>query len=164
VSCQIELIQDMAEENSWMNDLLQWRVKALRGGKRKMILLHNKVVRGAISNQRTVGKLEPSISTIEPGDKVRVRAKGEIRYLLDDHGKYKGCRFIDEMYNHCGKTYPVIKLVESFYDEAKRMMCKCNNTVILEGVVCSGRQRLYSVSCDRQCFFFWHTAWLEWPE
>jgi hypothetical protein len=33
--------------------------------------------------------------------------------------------------------------------------------VILEGVLCSGRQRLYSVSCDRNCFFFWHAEWLQ---
>jgi hypothetical protein len=92
---------------------------------------------------------------------VRVHTAEDIRGMLDDHEKYKGCLFIDEMFEHCGKTYKVLKEIDWFFDEAKQKMCKAKNAVILEGVLCSGRQRLYRVSCDRNCFFFWHKDWLE---
>jgi hypothetical protein len=40
-------------------------------------------------------------------------------------------------------------------------LIKCSNVVLLEDVICSGRRTLHNVRCDRNCFLFWHTAWLE---
>ena len=45
-------------------------------------------------------------------------------------------------------------------DEAKQKMCKCKDIVLLEDVLCSGRQKLYFEDCDRCCFYFWHKDWL----
>jgi hypothetical protein len=142
--------------------MLQLRVRVLRHAKREVIFLKNKITRALMGRTEKAIEMDPHMSGLKSGVLVRVRSNDEIEKMLDDHEKYRGCRFINEMYDHCGNTYRVLKIIDNFYDEAKKQMCKCKDTVILEGVVCSGRQRLYSMSCDRQCFFFWHTAWLEW--
>jgi hypothetical protein len=161
MTCQLTSINDIKKQNSWVNNLLQIRVKILRPAKRKAKFLRNRFLRILNPrNQKTIPIIVPS-SDIGPGDIVKVRSVQEILNMLDDHEKYKGCLFIDEMYEHCDKTYKVLKTANYFFDEAKQKMCKAKDSVILEGVVCSGRQRLYSVSCDRNCFFFWHKAWIE---
>jgi len=103
----------------------------------------------------------PEKREIGPEDRVRVRSKKEIRSLLDEEGKYGGCRFMRGMYEHCGNSYRVLKDVDFFFDEARQKMVKTKGLVILEGANCSGQQRFYFNRCDRNCFFFWHKAWLE---
>lgn len=98
---------------------------------------------------------------IGPEDRVKVRSREEILSALDDEGKYGGCKFMRGMYEHCGKTYRVLKNVDYFFDEARQKMVKTKDLVILEGATCSGQQRLYVNQCDRNCFFFWHKEWLE---
>jgi hypothetical protein len=98
---------------------------------------------------------------IGPGDRVRVRSREEIFAALDVERKYRGCKFMRGMYEHCGKTYRVLKNVDFFFDEARQKMVKTKNLVILEGATCIGQQRLYVNRCDRNCFFFWHTEWLD---
>jgi len=161
MTCQLTNIDEIKQKNSWIGDLLQARVKILRPGKRKAIFLRNKLFNILSPERKTENIVPIDQSIINPGDKVKVRSKKEIRGMLDDHEKYKGCLFIDEMYGHCGNTYRVLKTANYFFDEAKQKMCKARDTVLLEGVVCSGRQRLYKVTCDRNCFFFWHKDWLK---
>lgn len=98
---------------------------------------------------------------LKAGDRVRVRSKEEIRQTLDEYDKYKGCLFVSDMWQHCGREYRVLKVVEHFYDEAKFKVKKCYDTVILEGVVCEGISKAFKQRCDRTCFFFWKEAWLE---
>jgi hypothetical protein len=105
--------------------------------------------------------VNPEECEIGPGDKVRARSREEILHVLDEEGKYRGCKFMRGMYDHCGKTYRVLKNVDYFFDEARQKMVKTKDLVILEGATCSGQQRLYFNRCDRNCFFFWHKAWLE---
>lgn len=137
------------------------RVIILRKAKRNTIFLKNKLITILGLKGQTINSSNSVQAGIRPGDWVKVKSKDEIRKILDDREKYKGCMFIDEMDEHCGKTYKVFKVIDYFFDEARQKMCKSRDTVILDGVVCSGRQRLYKVSCDRNCFFFWHLAWLE---
>ena len=160
MKCQLKGIDDLKKQNSWINNLLQFRVRFLRTTKRKAIFVKNRVNR-SLGKHRIEAPPLPTQVPICPGDMVRVRSKEEIRSMLDDHEKYKGCFFIDEMYEHCGKAFKVLKQVDWFFDEAKQKLCRCKDNVLLEGVVCSGRQRLYSESCDRNCFFFWHHDWLD---
>ena len=160
MDCKLKYLDGFKEPNSWINNLLQIRVKILRPGKRRMKFIKNRIFHGIIGRKpNTLNGVDQK--SIVPGDIVRVRSKKEIRSLLDDHEKYMGCLFIDEMYEHCNKTYKVVKEMKCFYDEAKQKMVKTKGIFALEGVLCSGRQRLYSVSCDRCCFFFWHKDWLE---
>jgi hypothetical protein len=161
MNCQLTNIDEIKRNNSRIDELLQARVKILRPAKRKAIFLKNKMLNAFRPKAQKEKNGSPNQPIINPGDMVRVRSKEEIRSMLDDREKYKGCLFIDEMYQHCDKIYNVLKTASYFFDEAKQKMCKAKDTVILEGVVCSGRQRLYSVSCDRSCFFFWHKDWLK---
>ena len=65
------------------------------------------------------------------------------------------------MWRFCGGTYKVFKVVDYFYDEANYQIRKCKDTVLLEGVICSGdTSKAFKQKCDRSCFFFWKTAWL----
>ncbi len=160
MSCQLQEIREIEVPNSHLNDLFQVRVKILRKMKRIALFAANTL-------SGTKARRDPSAlrgagpDDLRPGDSVRVRSKEEINSTLNAWGEYRGCRFIDEMYDYCGKSFTVLKQVDYFYDEVSRKLRRCRDTVVLSGALCSGRQRLYSVSCDRNCFFFWQTAWLE---
>jgi len=159
--CQLTSISELGEKNSWLNNFFQLRVKVLRKAKRNMIFLKNKLVSSIKFKSENKNLKNPTLAKVNPGDLVRIKSKSEIKRTLDEREKYKGCLFIDEMYEYCGKSFKVLKVIDYFFDEAQQKMCKCRDIVILDGVVCSGRQRLYKVRCDRNCFFFWHLGWLE---
>jgi hypothetical protein len=40
-------------------------------------------------------------------------------------------------------------------------MLKARNIVLLERVYCDGSGTLETQGCDRMCFYFWRTEWLE---
>jgi hypothetical protein len=103
---------------------------------------------------------ERASSRIKPGDMIRVRSLEEIRSTLDSDGKYNGgILFIDEMAQHCGNKYRVLKRVRKIFDSDVWRMKKSEEIVILEGVFCHG-YRTYE-ECDRSCPFFWKDIWLE---
>jgi hypothetical protein len=110
---------------------------------------------------RAPANANPEEHDIGPEDLVRVRPEEEIRSFLDEEGKYRGCKFMRGMYEHCGKTYRVLKNVDFFYDETRQKMVRTRNLVILEGVICRGRRKLFVSGCDRNCYFFWHKTWLQ---
>jgi len=157
--CQLTTIVGVCRKNQILNEVFQIRVRILRKGKRGVKHLFKKVRRLALRG-RTPGP-SPVQSDIKPGEWIEVRNINEIAATLDDMDKLGGCLFIDEMGEYCGRRYRVLKEVESFYDEAKNRMCRAKNMFLLEGVMCSGRQRLYKVDCNRSCFFFWHRDWLQ---
>jgi hypothetical protein len=129
----------------------------------KKVLRMTLTVRKHVSSAKSAvsAPANPEKREIGPEAGVRVRPRNEILQGLDDEGKYGGCKFMRGMYEHCGKTYRVLKNVDFFFDEARQKMVKTKDLVILEGATCSGQQRLYFNRCDRNCFFFWHKAWLE---
>src|SRR5512137_1847472 len=104
MTCQLTNIDECKQKNSRINDLLQTRVKIMRPGKRKAVFLRNKLFRISSPIKKTEKKVSLDQSVIDPGDRVKVRSKKEIRNMLDSHEKYKGCLFIDEMYEHCDNT------------------------------------------------------------
>jgi hypothetical protein len=161
MTCQVTELSGLGERLSWMDGALQLRVRILRSGKRRGIQVVHWVTRHLLGKKRGRRSLAFFSQQIGPGGLVKVRSAEDIRSMLDDRNKYKGCLFIDEMFEHYGGTYTVLKKVDMFFDEVKQKMCRCKDTVILQGVLCSGRQRIYSRKCDRNCFFFWHTDWLE---
>lgn len=159
--CQLADLHEMAKTASPMRQFSNLRVRVLRKLRKKGMGLLRQVLGGEkVSPDACLSSLDES-QGIKPGDYVRVRASDEIRKILDSDGKTNGCSFTHEMYKFCGQKFRVLKAVDSFFDESKQKMCRSRNSVILEGAVCSGRQRLYAVKCDRNCFFFWQTAWLK---
>jgi hypothetical protein len=96
---------------------------------------------------------------LKAGDWVRVRSKEEIDVTLDHWGELRGCSFLGEMYLYCGTRHQVLKPVERFVDERDSRVKKGRGVVLLEGVICEGTE-LYG-RCDRSCFYFWRTEWLE---
>ncbi len=104
---------------------------------------------------------EPANLQLDPGMRVRVRLRDEIERTLDIRRQYKGCPFADPMFRFCGQEFRVFKRVERFFDEAQRRMVKCKDIVLLENVFCDGMGYPESQGCDRTCFYFWRTEWLE---
>jgi hypothetical protein len=153
MNCQLQFIDEIAEKNSWFNDKLQYSIRKFRYFKRRIIL-------GLQSAKPTNKSSQLIQDEIKPGDIVSVRSKAEIKGTLDRWRKTRGCTFQNGMYAHCGKEYRVLKKVDHFFDESKQKFCKCNNIYLLEGSYCNG-STAYLKPCDRNCFYFWQTSWLE---
>jgi hypothetical protein len=157
--CQFRHIYEMAEDTSAYVNSIEFVRKSLSKIKKNMRLIQSHLAasevkqRLPLTNSRNI--------QINYGDTVRVRSKEEIEGMLDYRGTYKGCPFIEGMYSHCNKTYKVLKPASYFYDELKKKLCKCKDLVVLEGTICYGKQKMYSVKCDFLCYFFWHKDWLE---
>lgn len=118
--------------------------------------------------KRLVARTEPRpspaglpVPELAPGDRVRVRSAEYIRGTLDEKGMLKGCGFGLGMYQYCGQERRVAKVVTRFFDEARGRMLKSRNMVLLEGVYCDGASSPDTLGCDRMCFYFWRTEWLE---
>lgn len=159
--CQLKYIHELVQEASWLDNSYASLRRKLGQTYIKAAFLKNKVwLKLSPTNERPfLQNFEQS--QICPGDTVRVRSKEQIKNLLDHRGAYKGCEFMQEMYDYCGKEYKVLAKVSYFYDESKEKLCKCNDFFFLDGSYCSGRLRLYLESCDLKCFFFWHKDLLE---
>lgn len=97
---------------------------------------------------------------LRAGDRVRVRSAEYIRSTLVD-GRLSGCAFGQGMFQYCGKELRVARVVERFFDEARFRMLKARRMVLLEGVHCEGADLPDTQRCDRMCFYFWRTEWLE---
>ena len=95
------------------------------------------------------------------GTRVRVHPREQIESTLDIRRRYRGCPFADPMFEFCGREFRVFKPVERFFDEARGRLVVCKDVVLLENVFCDGSGYPESRGCDRGCFFFWHTDWLE---
>jgi hypothetical protein len=99
---------------------------------------------------------------LQPGDRVRVRSLEEIERTLDAKNGCHGCAFLWPMRQYCGQEFRVVKRVERFFDENRWRMLRCKNVVLLDGVYCDGNGGHPDTrGCDRMCFYFWRTEWLE---
>ena len=155
--CQIENIDEMGYDDSNLNVKL------------KFISIFNKI--GILNIINKIFKYKNKISKesssrksniiLKPGDVVIVRSKEEILDTLDEDNKTEGCAFMDEMWQYCNTKQNVLKKVEYFFDERNSKFYKAQNTVLLEGVHCSGKLSKLMPSCDRSCYFFWKEEWLK---
>ena len=100
-----------------------------------------------------------AVLSLRTGDMVRIRSLNEIQASLDSHGRIKGCRFMPEMEPYCGTIQRVFKPVERFINESDYTIRKARGLVLLENVYCQGVAE--AGRCDRSCFYFWRTEWLE---
>jgi len=95
---------------------------------------------------------------LQPGELVEVRSVDEILATLDQHRRHKGLLWMTGMQKYCGRQYRVYKRVERITLESTGELRNMKSTVLLEGVVCDGRE---FGGCDRCCFHFWREAWLK---
>ena len=108
----------------------------------------------------TAEQNEPQpVVELQAGDWVRVKSKEEIEATLNAFKEYKGCAFLDDMYQYCGTTQRVFIKVERFLDERDYKVKTSKGLVYLENLFCTGTKVFGR--CDRRCFFFWRMEWLE---
>lgn len=115
-------------------------------------------------HQASIGPDIPTttaLTELAAGDAVRVRPLEEIARTLDAQGRCHGCAFLSPMAQYCGRELRVAKRVDRFFDEARWRMLKCRGVVLIDGAYCDGSGHPDTRGCDRMCFFFWRTEWLE---
>jgi len=159
--CQLKYIHELGQESSWLDNFYANLRKRYFQIYNKANFLKNKLRHRSAPIENKTFSQNPQQPQIYPGETVRVRSEEEIDNLLNHQVIYKGCPFMPEMYDCCGKEYKVLTKVNYFYDESKQKLCKCKDIFILDGPSCTGRRSLYLDSCDLKCSYFWHKDLLE---
>ncbi|UCE95195.1 MAG: hypothetical protein JSV51_05520 [Candidatus Bathyarchaeota archaeon] len=95
---------------------------------------------------------------LHPGELVEVLSEEKIQSTLDSKARLRGLVFMPEMRKYCGKQFRVYKRLERIILESTGEIRSIKDTVLLEGVVCSGEDHF---GCDRSCYCFWREAWLK---
>ena len=94
---------------------------------------------------------------LQPGEMVRVRGMFEILRTLDRNGCNRGMEFKPEMFQFCGRKYPVIlnmkRRIDERSGELKGFRSPC---VVLESVCCQGQRSF----CQRANYHYWREIWL----
>jgi hypothetical protein len=161
VGCQLEAFPSQFDQGppSRQEPWSWYFRRRARGAVRKIMRLVSRLIRrpsGSLAAPAPLAALE-----LEPGDVVRVRSADFINRSLDENGRYRGCAFALGMYQYCGQELRVIKVVKRFFDEAQSRWLQARNMVLLEGAFCDGSSLTNTRGCDRMCFYFWRTEWLE---
>ena len=95
-------------------------------------------------------------------DRVKIKPREEILKSLDINHKLDGCLFTDQMWEYCGKTYNVLKVINSLFDEHKKRSFKlCFPFYLLDTLYCNGQYTDSTNKCDHGCLLIWHEGWLD---
>ncbi|MGE0826089.1 MAG: hypothetical protein AB7G75_01335 [Candidatus Binatia bacterium] len=95
---------------------------------------------------------------LQPGERVQVKSKEEIRQTLDTANRNRGLHFDSEMLPYCGRTFTVLRRVGKIINERNGTMMRLpNDCVILDGVICAGKDHQY---CPRSIYPYWRELWL----
>lgn len=117
----------------------------------------------AIESQLSASIMKTSVPVVgeglKAGDLVRVRSRAEIESTLDSWNELKGCAMMAGMWQYCGTTQRVFKVVERFVDERDYRLKRGTGIILLEGLICQGT--IDYGRCDRSCFYFWRVEWFE---
>ena len=115
----------------------------------------------SVSTSKKAVKAVDEVLNLQPGELVEVKSLEEIYDTLDQrragYGRNKGLLFMLPMSKFCGKKYRVYKRLNRIMLGATGELKKVKNTVLLEGVICDGKD---FYDCDRSCFHFWREVWL----
>ncbi|UCG85000.1 MAG: hypothetical protein JSW71_13765 [Gemmatimonadota bacterium] len=99
-------------------------------------------------------------SALKPGDEVEILPFDEIQKLLNQFDQTQGLTFVYAMREYCGTRQRILKRVDTILDDKSWQNKKIKNTVILEGIVCKGKDMASQEGCERCCHLFWKEAWL----
>ena len=110
-----------------------------------------------------MGKSTPTAAlNLQPGEFVRVKSYEEILATCREDNRNRGLGFDGEMVPYCGKTYHVLRRVDTIINERSGKMDRMKNPcIVLDGVVCEGRYSACRMFCPRQIFPYWREIWLE---
>jgi hypothetical protein len=98
----------------------------------------------------------------EPGEDVKVLEKNAIIQSLDANKMLDGVLFMDNMWQFCGKTFKILKVVRNFFNYQNEKLYRCRSPVyILDGLRCDGKSLSFDRICDKSCHLLWHQSWIE---
>jgi hypothetical protein len=104
-------------------------------------------------------KIYPQFSI---GETVKIKSREEITRSLNGLNEQDGCAFTEQMWQYCGRTYTILKIVNSYFNEhCKRTFVPKCPVYILEKSICEGSLKPFLYKCDHSCFLLWHEDWLE---
>jgi hypothetical protein len=93
-------------------------------------------------------------------DLVEVLPIEEIHKTLDSRGRCQNLMFMSGMEIYAGNRYRVFKKVRTVFDERAWNMVRLKDTVILQNVICDGKDLDGVEQCHRRCFYYWKEKWL----
>lgn len=161
--CQIEKIDEMGYEDSNLyfkrNFIAVFKNMGILTIVSKIFKYKSKTFSEKVISKGS--RSRNSNSALKLGDVVIVRSKEEILETLNENNRLEGCSFMDEMWQYCNTRQKVFKRVEYFFDERNSKFFKARNTLLLEGLRCSGKLSKLMPRCDRSCYFFWRGEWLK---
>ena len=105
-------------------------------------------------------KFEPL--NLQRGELVRIKSREEIAKTLTPAGRNKGLWFDREMLPYCNGVYRVRQRIGRFINEQDgRIIVLKNESITLDGVVCSGDRSVCRWLCPRAIYPYWRECWLE---
>jgi len=114
-----------------------------------------------LTNRLFKRKKQDKTPKFSAGEIVRIRAREEISRGLDPLGRHDGCLMMEQMWNYCGNSFNVLRIVNNFFDEYQFKMYKTRSPLyLLEGSICNGTVDSFEHRCDRSCYLMWHEDWL----
>jgi hypothetical protein len=94
---------------------------------------------------------------LRAGEWAQVRSAREILRTLDRNGCNRGMEFKAEMFQFCGRRFPVLARMERRIDERTGLMREFHNACIpLASVHCHGQRSF----CARGNYHYWREIWL----
>jgi hypothetical protein len=165
--CQLEQLPQAGEKlGGAENGLIRVarRLTRLTGGRLQLpVVAIDLLARTAAPPRKVVPPPRRAALNLQPGERVRVRTREEIRTTLDAHDRCAGLSYMPVMERFQGQTFAVRKRIDRFFDERTRTMLRVRDVVILEGVFCEAglTSDVDYGGCQRTCFLFWKEDWLE---
>jgi hypothetical protein len=100
------------------------------------------------------------LSQYRAGDFVEIRSKEEILATLDEQGCVDGLPFMPEMFQFCGKRFPVRAVAHKTCDTAQKTQRnrRLRASVHLADLRCDGSNH---GGCEAACTLFWKDVWLK---
>ncbi len=135
-------------------DDLRVLIRYLRG---KLILATFRMWTRAPWNSSRYRKTPAERLDLRTGEWVEVRSARDILRTLDRNGCNRGMEFKAEMFQFCGRRFPVLARMEKRIDERTGLMREFKNEcILLAGVHCQGQRSF----CARSNYHYWREIWL----
>ena len=102
------------------------------------------------------------IPKFNAGEIVKIKPREQIIQSINTAHLTDGCLFTDQMWQYCGKTFPILRVVNNFFDEhKKRSLTPRSPIYLLKDIYCEGKIDHFPQECNHGCLLLWHEDWLE---